>query len=179
VINTAVVSSRAEDPNPDNNTATDPGTVLPLYRLGLRKTLASSTSSRASWTLTVTNNGPNVAPSGVTVIDDLPSQLTYLGFDGNGWTCAAAGQQVTCDYGQQLAVDESVSVVLHTAIDPDATGTIVNTAAIDGGIVAEAHLTVPRGGDLAFTGGVGVGLGVVGLACLGAGILLVRRRRLG
>jgi len=179
VINTAVVSSRAEDPNPDNNTATDPGTVLPLYRLGLRKTLASSTSSRASWTLTVTNNGPNVAPSGVTVIDDLPSQLTYLGFDGDGWTCAAAGQQVTCDYGQQLAVDESVSVVLHTAIDPDATGTIVNSATINGGIVAEAHLTVPRGGDLAFTGGVGVGLGVVGLACLGAGILLVRRRRLG
>jgi hypothetical protein len=29
------------------------------------------------------------------------------------------------------------------------------------------------------SGGVGVGLGVVGLACLGAGILLVRRRRLG
>ncbi len=175
VTNTAVVSSRAEDPNPSNNTATDPGTVLPLYQLGLEKTLTGATSSRADWTLTVTNHGPNVAPNGATVVDDLPSQLSYLGFEGAGWTCTAAGQQVTCDYPQQLAVDESTAVVLHTSIDPSASGTIVNSASIDGGEVAEAHLRIPTGG-LASTGGLALGAGLLGLALVGAGLVLIRRR---
>jgi LPXTG-motif cell wall-anchored protein len=46
-------------------------------------------------------------------------------------------------------------------------------------VVAEAHLTIRDGGDLASTGGGGLGIGLAGLTCLGLGLILVRRRRLG
>jgi len=169
----------AEDINKENNTATDPAVVLPLFDLGLDKELKSITGSRADWTITVTNNGPNVAPPPTTVIDDLPGELSYLGFDGTGWTCAAVGQLVTCVYDQELAVGETASFVLRTSIVPGTTGTIVNTASIEGGVVDSAEAKVPSG-ELSSTGGIALGTGLLGLtlAGVGAGLLLIRRRRL-
>lgn len=39
-------------------------------------------------------DGPTTGP--ITVIDELPEGLTYRDFSGEGWTCEAVGQTVTC-----------------------------------------------------------------------------------
>jgi uncharacterized repeat protein (TIGR01451 family) len=180
VLNAATVQSGAEDTNPDNNVAQDPATVLPRYDLSLDKELAAITDSRADWTLTVTNAGPNEAPAGTVVTDDLPSGLGYAGYAGEGWTCSASGRLVTCAYELPIAVGESVGLTLSTAIAPRASGTIRNTAGIVGGVTDTAEGKIPAGdGGLAFTGGAPLGAGLAGLVALlvgGALVLLGRRR---
>jgi uncharacterized repeat protein (TIGR01451 family)/fimbrial isopeptide formation D2 family protein len=181
VTNTATVTSLAEDTNPDNNTASDPATVLPLYDLALVKELLSITGSRADWRLTVTNNGPNPAPIGsVVVIDQLPDELSYVDFTGDGWTCTPQGQTVVCSYEADLPAGESRSVDLQTSIRSDATGTIVNTASIEGGVTDTAEGRIPTdNGGLASTGGLAIGAAALGLLSLLAGalLLLLARKR--
>lgn len=179
VTNVATVTSPAEDTNPENNTASDPATVLPLYDLVLVKELLSITGIRADWRLTVTNNGPNPAPIGaVTVIDQLPDELSYLDFTGDGWTCTPQGQTVVCSYGAELPAGESRSVDLQTSIRSDATGTIVNTAGIVGGVTDTAEGRIPTANQgLASTGGLATGAAALGLLSLLAGTLLVRARK--
>lgn len=52
----------------------------------------------ATYTLTLTNNGPQNAAGPITVTDTLPAGLSYTSGTGTGWTCAAAGQIVTCTW---------------------------------------------------------------------------------
>jgi uncharacterized repeat protein (TIGR01451 family)/fimbrial isopeptide formation D2 family protein len=178
VTNIATVSSPAEDTNQENNTASDPATVLPLYDLVVTKSLDSITGSDANWTIAVTNNGPNEAPSGAVVTDDLPSVLTFVDYTGEGWTCSSSGQLVTCTYDQAIAAGETVGFTLHTSIDSGASGTITNSASVEGGNTDTATGDIPTGnGGLAFTGGLAVGAGVLGLVLIGGGLLLVRARR--
>lgn len=177
VTNVATVSSPAEDTNPNNNTANDPATVLPRYDLEVTKKLASISSGDADWTISVTNTGPNEAPDGAVVTDELPSQLRYVGFTGDGWACATAGQLVTCSYASTLPVDATVTLSLHTQIIDGATGTITNSATVVGGNTSAANGTIPTGGELAFTGGTALGAGLLGLFLLASGLALVVLRR--
>ncbi len=184
VTNTAAVSSPAEDTNPLNNLVDDPATVLPLFELEIDKNLTSITSSRATWEIVVTNNGPNESPSGAVVTDNLRSALSFTGYSGDGWTCTAAGRLVTCAYDQPILAGESVSFVLRTSIDADASGRISNSATVLGGTTATATATatgtIPSDvGGLADTGGVGLGAGLAGLLAiaLGGSLVAVRRRR--
>ncbi|MCA0294661.1 MAG: DUF11 domain-containing protein [Actinobacteria bacterium] len=179
VTNTATVSTPSEDTNTDNNADDDPATVLPLYDLSLDKELLRITGSRADWRLTVTNHGPNPAPSSAVVVtDNLPNELTYLDFTGDGWTCTPQGQAVVCTYDSELAAGASASVDLHTSIDSGASGTIVNSATIEDGVTDTATGKIPTANDgLAYTGGVASGVAVLGLICLAAGTLLLSRRR--
>jgi hypothetical protein len=62
----------------------------------------------------VTNNGITPTPDPMTLTDVLPAGLTYQGFSGAGWSCAAAGQTVTCTYAGSLDVGDSVE--LHLAV---------------------------------------------------------------
>src|SRR5712664_111621 len=51
----------------------------------------------ATYTITAVNNGPQAAPGPITLTDTLPAGLTYTSSTPPaGWTCAAAGQVVTC-----------------------------------------------------------------------------------
>jgi len=184
VTNVATVSSLAEDLKPANNTATDPATVLALYDLGIVKDLVSLERPTAIWSITVTNSGPNVAPNGVVVTDDLPSELIYDGFTGEGWTCTDAGQLVTCTFAGAIDPGTSVSFELTTGIRPGTpAGTVVNHASIVGGEADDAEGELPSendgdGDDLAYTGGAAIGAGLLGMALLaGGGLLLVLRRR--
>jgi uncharacterized repeat protein (TIGR01451 family) len=81
-------------------------------------------STNFSYTLTVTNLGPNSAAT-VTVTDTLPSGVTFVSATSG---CSAVGLQVTCSLGTMAS---SASVVLTiTVTAPSSTGTIVNTATV-------------------------------------------------
>jgi uncharacterized repeat protein (TIGR01451 family) len=96
--NTATVSSSTTDGTPGNNSSTNNMTVTALADLSITKSAsAQSVQSGAafSYTLNVTNAGPNTATS-VTVTDVLPAGLTYSSASGTGWSCAHAAGTVTC-----------------------------------------------------------------------------------
>lgn len=178
VTNVATVSSPAEDTDLSNNSASDPATVLPLYDLSLAKTVKGVTRSTVSWTLAVTNAGPNEAPAGASFVDTLPTALTYSGSIGDGWTCSAAGQVVTCSHSGPIAPGATVSVILVTTVPSGFSGTVVNRAVLGGdGASAEASATVKKSdGSLAYTG-MDLGLGLVGLVLILGGALVVFVRR--
>lgn len=80
-----------------------------------------------TYTLTVTNNGPGQA-TGVTIVDDLPDQVSFVSFGAiSQGTCAENAGVVTCDIGT-LAVDASASVVI--TVQAEVAGTVVNQATV-------------------------------------------------
>jgi uncharacterized repeat protein (TIGR01451 family) len=76
-----------------------------------------------TWTLVVSNNGPNGA-TGVTVADPVPAGTTFVSAATSQGTCAG-GAVVSCQLGS-LAVGSSVTITLVTTAG--ATGTLTNTA---------------------------------------------------
>lgn len=181
VVNTASVNSDAEDTDTSNNSATDPATVKPLYQLTLDKKLSGSSAGHADWKIVVTNHGPNLSPNGATVTDDLPGYLGFDGYSGDGWTCAAAGRTVTCDYASPIPVDGTATVILHTTV-ADGVTEVKNTAGIVDEWGNESTSTgsgkVPTATEqLAYTGGAALGTGLLGLFLLGGGAWLLRFRR--
>ncbi|MEO6822767.1 MAG: LPXTG cell wall anchor domain-containing protein [Candidatus Nanopelagicales bacterium] len=193
VVNTAAVTSPAEDTDPSNNAAVDPTVVTPQVSLALSKSLAAVdvSTATASWLLTVTNLGPNATVSPVVVVDTLPAQLTYRSYSGVGWTCAAVAQVVTCVHVGTVATHDSASVSLVTAYDAAVGTTVRNAAEIAAGSVddqnpaddaASATLVIPGGtGPLPHTGADVVSYALLGmvLLMLGAALRLAGRRRPG
>ncbi len=89
--NTATASSSTPDPNMGNNSASASVTVPPSADLTMAKTgTANPTPGPDSFTLTVSNDGPDTA-SGVVVNDSLPSQFTATAASGGGFTCTLPG----------------------------------------------------------------------------------------
>ena len=78
ITNVAVVNSTTPDPDPTNNKDND--TVYLNPDVTIKKTVSTKTTYHGdviSWTLNVTNKGPNDA-HGVYVIDQLPAGLKYV-----------------------------------------------------------------------------------------------------
>ena len=78
ITNVAAVNSTTPDPNPDNNE--DNATTYFNPDVSIEKIVSTQLTSHGSvisWTIVVTNNGPNTA-AGVYVIDKLPAGLNYI-----------------------------------------------------------------------------------------------------
>jgi uncharacterized repeat protein (TIGR01451 family) len=84
-----------------------------------------------TYTMTVTNNGPNSDPGPITITDTLPTGLTFVGGSA-GWACVAAGQEVTCTQTGTLAAGASTTLVLSATVDAGASGSITNKATVGG-----------------------------------------------
>lgn len=99
--------------------------------LAVKKTQAGEfkLGGEITYTLAVTNLGAR-ADGKVQVTDTLPAALTYVSAGGSDWTCAVAGQAVTCKYGKALAPGASASVQVKAKINAE--GRIVNTAEVSG-----------------------------------------------
>jgi len=79
-----------------------------------------------TYTLTLTNNGPASATN-VTVIDTLPSVVTYLSSTTSQGSCSEAGGTVTCVLGSMANAGTATVTILTI---PNQSGVIVNTATV-------------------------------------------------
>ncbi|TFC90612.1 MULTISPECIES: DUF11 domain-containing protein [Cryobacterium] len=129
VTNRATVSSDTPDPEPADNSATDPLSVTPLVTLQVTKTHLgqASTGENLDYLISVTNVGVTSDPGGFSIVDDLPSGLAYVENAGEGVSCAAVRASVTCVFDGELAIGETRSVTLTTTVLAAASSQIVNT----------------------------------------------------
>src|SRR4029450_9244860 len=80
-----------------------------------------------TYTLIVTNNGADAA-AGLTVTDDLPSNVAFVSATGTDWTCNLSSGKVV-GARTSLGVGAAPPITI-TVTAPAAGGTITNTASI-------------------------------------------------
>ena len=114
-----------------------------------------------TYTLTVTNNGPDAA-TGVTTTDALPGGVTFVSATSTAGKCAESSGVVTCFAGA-LDIGETVTTTTTTTttvvVIPTATGVITNTASVSGDELdpdstnntATSQTTVVGGADLSIS----------------------------
>jgi hypothetical protein len=91
--------------------------------------------TNTSYTLKVTNNGPNALSGSIQVIDTLPNGLAYLSGGGgtSGWICAAPDQTITCSLTGALSIGAlAPDLVIAAAVGAGVTGSLTNTAVVTG-----------------------------------------------
>ena len=98
----------------------DVSEVIPVANLSVTKTDSPDpviAGEELFYTITVTNDGPDEA-AGIVVVDQLPSEVTYLSDDGD---CVydALDHELTCQI-EDLADGESASFVIKTRVEADA-----------------------------------------------------------
>ncbi|HKY64357.1 MAG TPA: DUF11 domain-containing protein [bacterium] len=129
-----------------------------------------------TYTITVTNNGPNEA-IGVTLTDDVPTGLVVDSISSSQGTCDLAS--LACDLGN-IANGASVTVTVTAFADVE--GTVTNTASVTsltidgnaGNDSASASVAVSDTGDPVISGGgCSLGAGAQGGAMLPMAGLLV------
>ena len=82
--------------------------------------------SNLTYTIKVENTGTNDA-AGVTVTDDLPSQVDYVSSNSTAGPCQRSGRQVTCDLVQ---VNGGTTGTVTIVVEATKNGTIFNTATV-------------------------------------------------
>ena len=133
VTNTATVAGGGEA-NTTNNTANDPTTIIASVDLAITKTDLPDpidVGQTLTYTLTVTNNGPNNLNGTISLADTLPANVTFLNAVGNGWACAPpSGGVVTCTRPGILAANTSAPVItLTVSVNVAAAGTTLTNQA--------------------------------------------------
>ena len=128
VENDATVDGVEGDQVLGNNDASARTCTTPAADLELTKSAAASVApgGQVTWTLTVTNHGPN-ASTASTVTDTLPAAITGVQAPG----CEVVGNAITCDVGP-LDVDGSSEITV-TGDAPEITSTCFeNDASVTG-----------------------------------------------
>jgi uncharacterized repeat protein (TIGR01451 family) len=118
------------------------------FDLALTKSLEGQlrNGDPATWLIEVTNNGIVASPNPVTVVDVLPTGLTYTGFTGTGWSCSAAGSTVTCTLPESIPVGATRQLRITTQVALAAGTEVTNT----GTVSAEGvEITLENNSDLA------------------------------
>lgn len=171
--------------------------VAHTSNLGVTKTASAApvpAGGNVVWTITASNTGPDTA-LGVTVGDTVPSPLVVVSATSNEFTCAVAGNVVTCTKAT-LAVGETGTILVTTMVP---TGTVTQsftngaTISLTGSdpvltnnageqmvmVGSEAVAPPPTGGVLPATGSNQQPLTIAALLVLvvGVGLLSLRRRR--
>ena len=168
--NIATVSSPTPDPDPRNSsdaatTRVGRSADLSIVKLGPE---TAAPGSQISYTLRVSNAGPDAAFD-VRVKDTLPSDVTFVSADGQGWSCTNRGSRVvTCDRNRLASntTAPDITIVVDTA---PSVGDVTNTAAVSAGTFdptsdnnsGTAATTIervgaPNGGTMPDTGARGV-----------------------
>lgn len=137
--NSGSVTSRTYELVPADNADTDSVSTATQadLRIVKNRTNPTITAGRTTtYTLDVTNLGPSVSRTPITVTDPIPSNATLLDVDpGPGWSCPdpAAGNPLVCTYAADLAVGEvAPQIAVTVLVDSDATGTLTNTSTVSG-----------------------------------------------
>lgn len=119
------------DPNEDDRTW-DMGIYVTPIDAKIVKTLDGTlkTGTVATYFLDVTNNGPIDTVFGLTVTDDLPAGLQYVSATGDGWSCSASGQKVTCTRTTSLAKGATTRIALQVMVVASGGASITNLASV-------------------------------------------------
>jgi uncharacterized repeat protein (TIGR01451 family) len=118
ILNTAIVTSDAEDRNPDDNEVEIETEVIDVADLSITKTGTPDpvvAGRQLTYTLTVSNAGPSHARN-VVVTDTLPAGVTPTGDVTCQWELIPSGESRTCE--------------IVVTVDPGTLGTIRNTAIV-------------------------------------------------
>jgi uncharacterized repeat protein (TIGR01451 family) len=109
-------------------------TSEPTVDLAITKTHTGNftVGANAVYTLTVANGaGQQREDNTVVVTDALPAGLTFVSGVGTGWSCAAAGQNVTCTHAPPLNTGASLPpITLTVAVSGAAVPSVTNTASV-------------------------------------------------
>jgi hypothetical protein len=106
--------------------------------LGITKDLVGilEVGSTASYTLTVTNYGPDATTGGaggtITVNDVQPSGVTFTAASGTGWSCSLG--PLNCTYAGVLGVGASATITVDVNVTGAEGANVTNTAQVTPGI---------------------------------------------
>jgi len=129
LVNSAEVTSAAEDPELANNKAKSEVKVAPTADLQITKTASAPTveaNGEPTYTLAVKNNGPDAAVNTI-VTDELPAGEKYVSNDSS---CTVKGQLVRCEFAE-LANGASKTIHIVVRIELAlAEHTVENTAEV-------------------------------------------------
>lgn len=130
ISNTATVSSTTPDPTAPNGSSTSNAAVAPgVTDVRIEKTANQpqlATGSNATYTITVTNDGPAIAIDTI-VTDTLPAGTTYQSATPSQGTCSGT-TTVTCSLGN-LNAGASATITLVVTL-PSTAGPVENTATV-------------------------------------------------
>lgn len=120
----------------ETNRTVDAGLIRPVD-LAVTKDIAPGARVRPGSTLNFTinvRNVGNVAELGpITVVDTLPTGLTFQAASGDGWTCTNSGQLVTCTRPGPLAGGAAApTITVSATVAADATGSMTNKVEVRG-----------------------------------------------
>lgn len=154
--NTAVVTSDTPDPDPDNNSSTTVTPVIPSADLSVSKTGSPNPvqpGELLNYRIIISNDGPADALN-VVLRDEVPNVLTDVQFSlDNGLTW----QTWMSSYNLgTVAAGENFVILIRGAVDPSASGSIINTAVVTsttpdpdpGNNTDTAEIPVRAGADL-------------------------------
>jgi uncharacterized repeat protein (TIGR01451 family) len=111
------------------------GTIQPNTDLSVGMTRSGQLvpGSTATYTISVTNHGPDTLAGTIEVTDSLPAGLSYSSASGTGWVCSSNPPDVACSYVGTVPSGGVVPpVTLTVVVDPNAAGTISNTVTVTG-----------------------------------------------
>ncbi len=130
LVNSAALISPLS-PSTNNKTASDTTTIVPKADLALAVTAPVSAVpiSQVTYTITVTNSGPSNV-TGLTLVDELASGVTFVSSDPGLPVCTFAGNTLTCSLGELAAGEKRVVTLVVTApVVPGVITNLVNIAA--------------------------------------------------
>jgi len=133
VSDTASVSSDTDDPDHNNDVASDVLNFVGSADLSIAKVHAPepvTAGENLTYTLTIHNSGPSAAP-GVVVTDVLPIEVSLISATPSFGTCGGAAV-LTCDLGSMSnGVTRTITVIVNVKPDTPDGAIIVNNASVD------------------------------------------------
>ncbi|WP_288380173.1 DUF6701 domain-containing protein [uncultured Massilia sp.] len=99
-----------------------PSTPAADLSVDLVRTTELRPGALATYTATVTNNGPGVETGPFKVTLTLPAGLSYNSFSGANWSCTGSGTTATCTYTGALANGAKTALTLKATVASNATG---------------------------------------------------------
>ncbi len=189
-ISANAVLTADNDTNPANNNQSQTTTVLEGADLGLTASGSPTTvngGSNVTYTLTVTNAGPN-SSGDLVVTNTLSPSVTYVSSSGSGWSCTPGSGTVSCTHAGPHPVGTPIAQLQIVATVNAAGGTITHSATVARGPsgtddpdnsnnTATVNTQVVAGADLSIAS-VSVTSAVPGIAGQNA-IFLIQPRNLG
>ncbi len=126
-------------------TATDTVTIsTPALTLTKSHVGSFPAGGQGTYTLQVANSSSVPTTATTTVVDSLPAGLTYASGGGNGWTCNASGQTVTCSYPAPIPAGAQANPLpLTVNVSQNAPGSVTNSATASSGAANTPPATDP------------------------------------